>query len=146
MIQLDRREQRLYDRLRARVVSFEPRDGSSIRDLLLLVPDLAVLLFRLVRDPRVPAGSKGLALLGIAYLASPLDLVPDLLLGPLGLVDDLVVLGFCLSRLVNYVHPDIVQSHWSGQGDVLETIHRVSEWSEDLITQRLPRALMSFVR
>jgi uncharacterized membrane protein YkvA (DUF1232 family) len=64
--------------------------------------------------------------------------LPELLLGPIGLVDDLIVLGAALSRLVNYVHPDVVRSHWSGQGDALEAIQRVSEWSDDLLTSRIP--------
>ena len=145
LIRLNDREQRLYDRLRARVVRSEPGASSSLRDLLLLVPDLAVLLGRLVRDPRVPPGSKAIALLGIAYLVSPLDLIPDLLLGPIALLDDLLILGACLSRLVNYVHPDVVRSHWSGQGDVLDTIQRVSDWTENLITERLPARLLQLV-
>ena len=145
VIQLNVRERRLYDRLRASVVRSQPGEPSTLRDLVLLVPDLAVLLIRLVRDPRVPPGAKAIALLGIAYLLSPIDLIPDLVLGPIGLVDDLLVLAACLSRLVNYVHPDIVHSHWSGQGDALETVQRLSDWSEDLLTARLPRALRRLV-
>jgi uncharacterized membrane protein YkvA (DUF1232 family) len=142
VIELSARERRLYDRLRASVVRSEPGEPSTLRDMMLLVPDLAVLLVRLVRDSRVPPGSKAIALLGVAYLVSPIDLVPDLLLGPIGLVDDLLVLAACLSRLVNYVHPDIVRSHWSGQGDALETVQRLSDWSEDMLTARLPRAFL----
>ena len=145
VVQLNGREQRLYDRLRASVVRSEPGEPSTLRDLILLVPDLAVLLFRLVRDVRVPPGAKVIALLGVAYLLSPIDLIPDLILGPIGLVDDLLVLTACLSRLVNYVHPDIVRSHWSGQGDALETVQRLSDWSEDLLTARLPRAFLRLV-
>ena len=145
VIQLNGREQRLYDRMRASVVRTEPGEPSTLRDLILLVPDLAVLLVRLVRDARVPRGAKVIALLGVAYLLSPIDLIPDLILGPIGLVDDLLVLAACLSRMVNYVHPDIVRSHWSGQGDALETVQRLSDWSEDLLTARLPRAFLRLV-
>jgi uncharacterized membrane protein YkvA (DUF1232 family) len=144
-IELNARERRLYDRLRAQVVRTEPGQGSGLRDLILLVPDLFVLLVRLIRDERVPAGGKAIALLGVAYLLSPFDLIPDLLLGPIGLADDLLVLAACCSRIVNYVHPDVVRSHWSGQGDVLDVIQRITEWSEDLLTTRLPRALLRLV-
>lgn len=123
------------------MVQSPPGTGSSLRDLVLLVPDLAVLLVRLIRDARVPPGAKAIALLGIAYLLSPLDLIPDLL-GPIGLVDDVLILGACLSRLVNYVHPDVVRLHWSGQGDALEVIQRISESSEDLLVRRLPARLL----
>lgn len=141
VIELNARERRLWDRLRAQVIHQEPGAASGLRDLLLLVPDLAVLLFRLLRDPQVPPGAKALAALGTAYLLSPVDILPEILLGPLGFVDDLLVLTAALSRILNYVHPDLVRSHWSGQGDALEAIQRLTEWSESLLTRRLPGLL-----
>ncbi|MFP6624924.1 MAG: YkvA family protein, partial [Myxococcota bacterium] len=105
IIDLNPRERRVYDRLRAQIVEPEPGERSNVRDLLLLLPDLAVLLFRLMRDDRVPVGSKAIAVLGGAYLISPIDLVPAMLVGPIGLVDDLIVVGAVLSRMLNRVHP-----------------------------------------
>lgn len=137
VIELNPRERRLYDRLRAQVVEAEPGDASGVRDILLLLPDLSVLLFRLLRDDRVPASSKVLAVAGAAYLLSPIDLVPTLLLGPLGLVDDLLVIGAVLSRMLHRVHPDVVRSHWPGQGDALEAIHRVTTWGEQMFGARI---------
>ena len=137
LIELNPRERRIYDRLRSQVVEAEPGDRSSIRDLLLLLPDLVVLLFRLMRDSRVPVGSKAIATVGAAYLLSPIDLMPSLLMGPIGLIDDLVVIGAVLSRMLNRVHPDVVRSHWSGQGDALEAIQRVSAWTERVFGDRV---------
>jgi uncharacterized membrane protein YkvA (DUF1232 family) len=132
-IELEVRERRLYDRLRALVVAPRPGESSGVRDLLLLLPDLTVLLLRLLRDSRVPPGAKAIALLGVGYLVSPIDLLPEPILGPIGLVDDLLVAGATLSRLVNYVHPDVVRFHWSGQGDALDAIQRVTSWAEEQI-------------
>ncbi len=139
VIELNPRERRLYDRLRSQVVEAEPGDASTMRDMLLLLPDLAVLLFRLMRDDRVPLASKAVAALGVAYLLSPIDLMPVLLLGPIGLLDDLIVVGAVLSRMLNRVHPDVVRAHWAGQGDALEAIHRVTAWSERTFGDRLRR-------
>jgi uncharacterized membrane protein YkvA (DUF1232 family) len=140
-IDLRARERRLYDRLRAQVVTFEPGAASGFRDLLLLVPDLVVLLARLLRDPRVPAGSKLIALLGVFYVASPLDLMPELIFGPFGLADDLIVLAAALSRILNRVHPDLVRSHWPGHGDALDSIRRLSGWAESRVGGTLARLL-----
>jgi uncharacterized membrane protein YkvA (DUF1232 family) len=129
-IEINPRAARFYDRLRARVVAPKPTGGSGIGDLLLLLPDLTVLLLRLLRDDRVGFGAKGIALLGIGYVLSPVDLLPEVLLGPVGLIDDLLVVAATLSRLVNHVHPDVVRSHWSGQGDALDAIQRVMAWAE----------------
>lgn len=129
-IEINPHESRFYDRLRARVVAPRAGGASSAGDVLMLLPDLTVLLVRLLRDDRVGLGAKGIALLGVGYVLSPLDLVPDLLLGPIGLIDDLLVVAATLSRLVNHVHPDVVRSHWSGQGDALAAIQRVLGWAE----------------
>jgi len=141
VIELNPREQRVYDRLRAQVV--EPRLGTSsgVRDLLLLLPDLTMLLFRLMRDPRAPASAKLIALIGVAYVLSPIDLLPALIFGPLGLLDDLFVVATALSRLLNHVHPDVVRSHWSGQGDALDAIQRVTGWAETQVVGRVRSAL-----
>ena len=53
-IELNPKERRLYDRLRGFVLERAPGDTSGVRDLLLLLPDMTVLLARLLRDRRVP--------------------------------------------------------------------------------------------
>jgi len=141
LIELNPKERRLYDRLRAQVVVSQPGAGSGLRDLLLLLPDLTVLLARLVQDRRVPPGAKLIATLGVAYVISPIDLMPTFIFGPLGLVDDLFFVGSALSGMLNRVHPDVVRGHWSGQGDALEAIQRVTSWSETQISSRLRKLL-----
>ena len=132
-VDLRARERRLYDRLRWLVINAEPGTSSGVRDLLLLLPDMFVLLTRLGRDPRVPIGSKAIVLIGVAYVLSPIELMPELLMGPIGLIDDPIVVAAALSRVINRVHSDIVNSHWSGQGDALEAIRRVTVWCENAL-------------
>jgi uncharacterized membrane protein YkvA (DUF1232 family) len=136
-IELNPSERRLYDRMRAVVVESGRTGRSGLGDLALLLPDFVVLLARLLRDPRVALGDKAVALAGIAYVLSPIDLVPAFLFGPLGALDDVLVVTAAVSRVVNHVHPDVVRSHWPGKGDVLDAIHRVSEWSERQMGTRL---------
>lgn len=140
-IDLGEREQRLYDRLRGQIRPAVPGAHSDLRDVLLAFPDLVMLLARLVRDPRVRPGDKALALFGVAYVLSPLDLLPVWLFGPLGALDDLLVVAATLSRVVNHVHPDVVRAHWSGQGDALAWIQRATDWSEHQFGRRLRGAL-----
>jgi len=140
-IDLGASARRAYDQWRSRLAKLkQPGERSDIWDLVLLIPDLVVLLGRLARDARVPRGAKLIAGLALAYVASPIDLIPEFL-GPIGFLDDFLVLSLAVSRLLNYVHPDIVRSHWSGHGDVLESIQRASEWGESLLVDRLPKTL-----
>jgi uncharacterized membrane protein YkvA (DUF1232 family) len=133
------RERRIYDRLRARLAPLQAGSGSGARDVLLLVPDVVVLLARLARDPRVPLGAKLIAGAGVAYALSPVDLLPDLILGPFGLLDDALVAAAALSRVLNHVHPDLVAAHWPGRGDALEALQRVTSWAEQTLAGALPR-------
>ena len=130
MIELNPREQRLYDRLRDKLVPRDVARPTGAADLLLLLPDSTILLVRLLRDGRVPLLEKGLAIAGVAYVLSPLDVLPSLVVGPIGLLDDLFIVAACLSRLLNHVHPDVVRTHWSGQGDALEAIQTTTDWFE----------------
>lgn len=145
-IELNPKERRLYDRMRGYLVERAPGDPSGVRDLLLLLPDLTVLLARLLRDPRVPVGPKLFALAGLGYVISPIDVMPALLFGPIGLLDDLVVVGATLSRLVNHVHPDVVRSQWPGKGDALDAIHRVTAWTEQQVSGRLQGLVYALLR
>jgi uncharacterized membrane protein YkvA (DUF1232 family) len=136
-IELNPRERRLYDRLRARLSEAESGSSSTIRDLLLVLPDLTILLLRLLRDRHVPLLQKGIAIGGVAYVLSPLDLLPALVMGPVGLLDDLFVVAACLSRLLNHVHPDVVRGHWPGKGDALDVIQNVTGWFEKELRLRV---------
>jgi uncharacterized membrane protein YkvA (DUF1232 family) len=57
------------------------------------------LAVRLVREPGVPLLTKVVPLLTLAYLVSPIDFVPDFLLG-LGQLDDLTIVLIGLESFV----------------------------------------------
>jgi len=145
-IELNPREQRLYDRLRRKVVEYEPGSPTGLRDALLLLPDMTVMLARLLRDRRVPRRAKWVALLGLGYVLSPIDLVPALLFGPLGVADDLLVACAAVSHLVNHVHPDVVRAAWPGKGDALTAIQNVSSWAERFFGNRLRGLVRTVLR
>ena len=140
-IDLNPRERRLYDRVRAALTRLQPGGSMGMRDVIVLMPDLTVLLLRLLRDPRVPLGAKAVALLGVGYVVSPIDVLPAVVFGPIGWLDDAFVVSAALGRILNDVHPDIVRSHWSGTGDALDAIQRLTQWSKSLVTGRLRRAI-----
>jgi uncharacterized membrane protein YkvA (DUF1232 family) len=78
--------------------------------MLRAIIEQVLLTWRLVRDPRVSLWHKAIPVLAIAYVLSPLDLIPDFIIG-LGQLDDLgIVLG--AMRLFESVTPEyIVQEH-----------------------------------
>ena len=89
------------------------------------IPDCVVLFKRLLGDPAVPRRRKiGLALL-VAYLASPIDLVPDFI--PVaGQLDDAILVGLVLRGLVRGGGPELVRRHWPGPESSLRVILRLA--------------------
>ncbi len=89
------------------------------------IPDCAVLLKRLVRDPRVgPRRKIALALVG-AYVAMPFDLVPDFI--PVaGQLDDAVLVAIVLRGLLLSSGPDLLRAHWPGPRVGLAVILRLT--------------------
>lgn len=62
--------------------------------------------------------AKLLLLLGAAgYLVSPVDLMPEALLGPLGLADDAMVLSWLASHLVNETEDFLAWERGFGPGE-----------------------------
>ncbi|MFW5947552.1 MAG: YkvA family protein [Gemmatimonadota bacterium] len=86
--------------------------------LIPLLPRFVGLLFRLMRDSRVPVLSKLLVLGVAAYIVMPLDLIPDPF-GVLGWTDDLFLLGLALRRLVMTAGEDVVGANWRGSPEAL---------------------------
>lgn len=67
--------------------------------------------FKLMGDRRVPTLLKGLPILALAYLISPVDLIPEFLLpvlGPLILLDDVSLLILALNTFIKYSPPQVV--------------------------------------
>jgi len=60
--------------------------------LLLNLPKIIKLIYRLFKDSRVPFHLKGILLLAMAYAISPLDIIPDFLMPIIGQIDDIIIL------------------------------------------------------
>lgn len=88
-----------------------------------LVPDCAVLFRRLAADPRVPRSRKLLLLATALYLASPLDLVPDVV--PVaGQLDDAIVVVLVLRSVLRAGGPELLAEHWPGPRRSLALLER----------------------
>ena len=97
----------------------------ALRELILLLPQLARLIARLAGDPRVPKRVK--AILGVAavFLASPIDLIPDFI-PVVGYLDDAVLVAIVLDGLLNHVDREILREHWPGDPASLERMGRLA--------------------
>lgn len=93
----------------------------TLRDAVRAVPDLLRLLTRLSRDRAVPRAARVRVALLLAYVAMPIDLVPDFI-PVLGYADDVVVIAIVLRSVVRAAGPDALERHWPGTPQGLQVV------------------------
>jgi uncharacterized membrane protein YkvA (DUF1232 family) len=91
---------------------FRPRDV-RLRDLLRVVPDVLRLVRGLVADSSVPFGIRAALVLLLAWLVSPIDLIPEFIpvIGPL---DDVVVAVLVLRYVRRRLGDAELRRRWPG--------------------------------
>jgi uncharacterized membrane protein YkvA (DUF1232 family) len=95
------------------------------RALATLIPDCLVLLHPLLRDPRVPKRRKLLLAALLAYLAMPIDLLPDFI--PVaGQLDDAIVVALVLRAVLRSGGPELLREHWRGPQRSLDVLLRLA--------------------
>ena len=130
-----KKESDFYHKLRARVRKWtkEKSGSSKWADYVMLAPDFFHLLCKLSVDKEVPRGEKVKLALAVAYFISPIDLLPEAFLGPVGYLDDVALAAYVLNSIVNETDPEVVRRNWAGDGDVLDWIQRVLDASDDML-------------
>ena len=118
-----------YRTLREKVAGY----SGAYADYVLLVPDLFLLVARLMLDPRIEGRHKVYMGAALAYVISPIDLLTERRFGPIGYLDDLVVIVAALNVLVNEADRQVVLEHWSGKEDLLGTIQKVLAQADQLV-------------
>lgn len=84
-----------------------PPQGGMIRDFILRVK----LILRLIGDRRVNPWLKIIPVAGLAYLVSPLDIIPDIMLPVVGELDDAAILWLTNYLFIELCPPEIVNEH-----------------------------------
>ena len=98
---------------------------SDARALAAFIPDCIVLFKRLLSDSRVSGWRRAAVVALVAYLAMPIDLVPDFI--PLaGQLDDAIVVALALRTVLRAGGPELLREHWPGPESSLAVMSRVA--------------------
>jgi uncharacterized membrane protein YkvA (DUF1232 family) len=108
---------------------FAKPDEIDVRNAMRLLPDLLRLLKRLASDPTMPRSVRVRLALLLAYLALPVDLIPDFI-PVLGYADDAIVVAFVLRSVIRRAGPEALAKHWPGTPDGLLAIRRLCRLSD----------------
>jgi uncharacterized membrane protein YkvA (DUF1232 family) len=98
--------------------------GVALTDGLRLLPDVLRLLRRLAADRTLPWTVRARVWAALAWLLSPLDLIPEFVpvIGP---ADDIIVVTILLRSLIRRAGPETVQRHWPGTPEGLAVLSRL---------------------
>jgi len=98
-----------------------PHDTNALLAWLRDVARQARLAWRLFWDRRVPLWTKLIPPAVLAYVMSPIDIIPDVALG-LGQLDDVAVLLIGVKLFIELAPPEVVREHLLALGA------RIKEW------------------
>jgi uncharacterized membrane protein YkvA (DUF1232 family) len=134
-----------YTKIRENLETKVPDKYKNIVEYALLIPDIAALLWRLFRDKRVEIKTKLLVGGLIAYIASPIDLLPDFI--PLiGKIDDVAVVFFAMNKIINEVPEEVILSNWTGKEDIIKVVKEAVAFISKLVGSQNVGKLLNHVK
>ncbi len=145
-LKMNKEQTDFYKKMRRQIASYLEKKDFKYSDILLLAPDFFHLLIKLSIDDRVPNEKKMKLIAAIAYFVSPIDLLPELFLGPVGYMDDIAIAAYVLNDFINTGDMDILYEHWAGHGDVLASIQNILTIADQYLGQGLWEKLKRTIR
>lgn len=140
IVDVDSAKLKFYEDLRRKAKGWTHNKGGTIGgkvgEYLFLLPDFFILVCRLAVDKRVPAKQKLMAAGIVAYVIMPLDIIPDFI-PVIGHVDDLVLVVMGLNMVLNEIDPKILSDNWSGEGNVLELMQKITATAEGFLDKNI---------
>lgn len=133
-----------YKKLRKKIRDWlNTHEGKNYKwaDYLMVAPDIFHLLCKVVIDAETPPKEKIKIGAAIAYFVSPIDLMPEAFLGPIGYLDDIAVAAYVLNNVINKTGPEIIERHWAGDEDVIKLIGRILASADEMVGSGLWRKL-----
>lgn len=100
-------------------------EETTLRSALRLIPDVVRLVRRLAGDKTLARGVRWRLWLLLAYLAMPIDVVPDFI-PVLGYADDAIVIALTLRSVVRHAGPEALERHWPGTPEGLAAVFRLA--------------------
>jgi uncharacterized membrane protein YkvA (DUF1232 family) len=143
--------QDFYQRVRGKIVKWAQGSGAGkdVTQYILLIPDIMALFVRLMADPRVSAQLKAEIAAASAYIIIPVDLMPEAVLGPAGLIDDALIGMLALNRVVKAMGQageDVLRSYWDGDDDILIVMQDLLAKGDKFVTGTVWNGIKAFMQ
>lgn len=130
----DKKHKDFYEELRTATAEWFREHGMEKgADYILLAPDFFYLLCKLVIDEKVMVNEKLKLGLAITYFLSPIDIIPEALLGTFGFIDDVALAAYVLNSILSVTPATVVRKHWLGKKDILQEVENVLAKADKVI-------------
>lgn len=107
--------------------------AGTLRDVIILAPVYGMLMFHLMKDPRLTREQRLWVDAAIAYLVSPDDVIPEDEVGPYGYLDDVFCCAYVAHRIGEELGWDVVEEHWTGDRSALEVSRGLLAREQELL-------------
>ena len=117
-----------YTKGREKIKDKLPNNAKKYSDYIFVLPDIAALIYRLLKDKRVSMKTKLVISAAVAYIAVPCDIIPDKV--PfIGKIDDIAIGVFALNVIMTDVPLNVVLENWQGKNDILIVLKIVIDYA-----------------
>ncbi len=143
--------QDFYQRVRGKIVKWAQGSGAGkeVTQYILLIPDIMALFVRLMADPRVSGQLKAEIAAASAYVIIPVDLMPEAVLGPAGLIDDAIIGMIALNRVVKAMGQageDVLRQYWDGDDDILLVMEGLLKRADTFVSGTVWTGIKKFMQ
>lgn len=143
--------QDFYQRIRGKIVKWAQGAGAGreTTQYILLLPDIMALFVRLMADPRVSTQLKAEIAAASAYIIIPIDLMPEAVMGPAGLIDDAIVGVLALNRVIKVMGQageNVLRQNWDGDEDILKVIEDLLVRADKFVTGTVWSGIKTFMQ
>lgn len=142
--EIDQEKYDFYQSLREKVnVWLKSGSGKKHKyaKYIMWAPDLFHLLLKLSLDKDVSSKNKAKLAATIVYFISPIDLIPEGLIGPVGYIDDIALAAYTLNSIINETDSTLVEEYWAGDEDVIIVIEQIIAFANNTLSTDLIRKL-----
>lgn len=136
-----------YQSLRDRVRDWMENKGADHQyaEYVLAAPDLFHLMSKLSMDSRVSIKNKAKLAGALVYFISPVDIIPEALFGPIGLIDDLGLAAYVIQSILDDAGHEVVNEHWAGEKEILDLVRDLLELADQKLGSGAIEKLRSYI-
>lgn len=124
-----------YCKLRNETINKIPDKYHDIAEIIMILPDITMLLYRLIKDSRISIKTKVMIGTVLTYLALPYDVIPDFI-PILGKSDDLGIGLILLERIIDDIPREVILDNWQGSPEIIKKAVEVGENIEKTIGRK----------